>query len=728
MTEPVPPSPSTLARRIEHALLAAGGLLLGAPLALTLLLHFLPGLWPGADWLHNATLFGVGRPPAAVCSWPALGRGGYQAAVERAFNEGFPGREALIRVTNEAWLRIFGASGVTAPDVLAVGPGDTLFQEPYLREYCLERPPAEALDDFVADLARLQAGCRERGVAFAVLLSPSKPAAYPELMPRGWAAVYDSRPRAYEGFRQRLTAARIALVDGPEIIRRAKPTAPAPLFVRGATHWNRHAAFLAADALLTVLRDQGVAALPLQLDELRVTDQPRGPDLDLLELMNLARPWRYPVVELRLRPRPTPEHARLNAVFVGTSFATAPATLLSESGTFSEVDHFSRRGKWGFFDGQPTVLATFTPTVDFEREVFAADALVLELNEAILPRPTYVREVVAHALHHLAAVGSPLPGAKPVFQGDGFRPYAWGEDVRFTADENPTRSGFSQPEPGGTWTDSPCAAVRLRPDAPPPPGDVLLEAEVGALADPGRGLSQAVEVTVNGTRVGRWEFPTGERVRQRLIVPRRLLLDGPRVVLGFQVSHPTAPADIGLGRDQRRLGLRFSALRLRPASAAPGEWGRWLRFSPGAAAGTVDPDAATGFSTPEPAGTWTLGPTATLALRYPAVLPPGEDDLILQADVSPMLDPRPGAPPQRAAVFINDVPVGEWTFPGASPAPGHREARVPRQALAGSGGVVRVRVEVAHPVSPLELRQSQDARPLGLFFSALRLGRGSLAE
>ena len=557
-----------LARAVERVLLAIGGGLLIAPLALTVLFGLLPTLWPGATWLHDTTLAGVVRPAPVRFSWPALLHARYQQGLEHSFDQDFPGRELLIRLANEAWLRAFGVSGMTNGERIVVGRGRTLFLTNDVKEYCRPRPPEHSLELFAGQIARLQTSCRQRGLAFAVLISPSKSLVYPEDIPQAWLDRLEKRPRAYNAFRRALAGHGIATVDGQAITLQAKSSAPAPLFARGGTHWNAHAAFLTGNALLAALRSQGKPVEPMELADLRVGDEPHGNDADLLDLMNLALPWRYPVADIHLRRKRLAENARLNAVFVGDSFTERLAELFSECGQFAEVDYFFyyRGNKRSYTDAG----ATYTPPgfpVDFERDVFSADILVLEINEAQLSNAAFARDFVADAMSRLDTPARP----RPLFPASDAQAYTWGEQLRFeagTSGEIDRRAlrGFSSPEPDGTWTEGTPAAVCLL--ATPPPGDLILDADVAALADPARRLAQEAEVSVNDEPLDRWEFSTLGMTHRRLVIPRRLL-DGTRHVLQFRILHPTSPAEIGLGPDTRRLGLRFSTLRLQPAPARP---------------------------------------------------------------------------------------------------------------------------------------------------------------
>ena len=370
-------------------------------------------------WLSNRTLKGVTiAAPDVHFSWQALAAGDFQRSKAARFNEGFPGREALIRWTNEAWFRLFHETASPTSTIL-VGPNDRLFEKGYLHEYFLERTEKTALVPWVQDLRRLQDFCRQTGIGFIVLISPSKVAMSPDDTPEAWRRRHDPRPRAYVQLVELFRENEILFVDAPALLaaERAAHPPPAPFFPKGGIHWNSRAVSLVANTILTQLREQGQPGEPLIFLNSTLSDQPKGQDQDLVQLMNLARPLSYPCEELSFQRRDQTKAAQRTMAVIGGSFCVELIRLLSASGPFCEISHhfYYRLSKNRAVDGQLTPVRSLGAPQDFAREIFGADCLLLEINEAVVPQTDHHLAVfLRDALAHL-----PDPSAaRPPFRSD----------------------------------------------------------------------------------------------------------------------------------------------------------------------------------------------------------------------------------------------------------------------------------------------------------------------
>jgi hypothetical protein len=126
------------------------------------------------------------------------------------------------------------------------------------------------------------------------------------------------------------------------------------------------------------------------------------------------------------------------------------------------------------------------------------------------------------------------------------------------------------------------------------------------------------------------------------------------------------------------------------------------------------PGALFGWSRPEPAGTWSAGPVAALALKLPG-RPAG--DVVLTARVVAFVD-RIKLPVRHVDVLVNRVPVAEWRFDGDQPV--ERAARIPR-ALIADDGLVRIDFRFREVHSPVELGTGPDPRKLSMQLLEWRL-------
>lgn len=368
---------------------------------LLLALFLVPGLlWivrdrlPGAHpWLLNRSLVGLSMAPAPE-TWSAghWMSGKWQHQTSAFFDQNFPTREALMRGINELYFRAFRTPAWRA-STFSVGRSDAIFTTEYLNEYFMLRPPASqtaAIAEALTNIARL---CHENGVPFVLVLSPTKPDVCPEWIPPAWHARLRPETRACDTLRRLLTEAGVPFIDGRETLKNgvASGRFQAPAFALGGIHWTKESALPVANAIVESLRRQGLRVVPLEAEELIVTNTPRDSDADVLALMNLAWKWEYPSPRVRIRPQADSPESKPAIVFIGGSFVTAPAALMSESRQFATISHFTylRKAKAVFRDGVREVERKPSPTIDYGAEVFTADAVVVELNDYFVVKADY---------------------------------------------------------------------------------------------------------------------------------------------------------------------------------------------------------------------------------------------------------------------------------------------------------------------------------------------------
>ena len=139
--------------------------------------------------------------------------------------------------------------------------------------------------------------------------------------------------------------------------------------------------------------------------------------------------------------------------------------------------------------------------------------------------------------------------------------------------------------------------------------------------------------------------------------------------------------------------------------------GTLLDFS---AMGNARPYMLFGWSSPEAAGTWTLGPEAALLMRLAA---PHGDQLELTADVAPFLtgDHRN----LDVEVMVNEQIVDRWRF--TSREERRTKRAMLRDAIGDGTRPLTIRFRVGEPMSPASLGLSSDSRPLGLYVHTIRI-------
>lgn len=531
---------------------------------------------PNTDWLRNRTLRTVEDRLAPKWAWKTLLVSRDLKETAAAFNRGYAGREILIRLFNEAFFRVFNES--TMNDSFTFAESGWVFETAYLREYCLQRIGREELEPLVEDIARLQELCRARGMGFALLITPSKASLYPEKAPTHWIRRKDPRPRGYEVLRSLLEEKGVACVDGPALARREKDKGPElPLFSEGGSHWSSPLVLATGQALAEELRKQGVPLAVPEAETRRSSDpysrafdsDQESNDTDALSMAHLALDWSFPAMRCAVRPVPHPPRDGLAGVFVGGSFTFGLANQWADTGMFDQVDVYYYYGQAlkNYFKGIKIVREGPKGETDFARKIFAADFLVLEVNEQRIPEPplhwkTFLAEALAHA--------EGLP-EKRLFLRDGYFPLARGAKYSFLAGRPDSfsfwaASGLSF-SGDYTWTDGTKAVINL---AVPEGGGQAVTIRMKAAAFLPKGLeSQKAVVLAGGEEVGEWSFSQHLVETEREIrIPRRLLTPDGRISVEFRIGHPASPYDLGLSEDRRRLGLSLREIAL--AEAGPG--------------------------------------------------------------------------------------------------------------------------------------------------------------
>jgi hypothetical protein len=143
----------------------------------------------------------------------------------------------------------------------------------------------------------------------------------------------------------------------------------------------------------------------------------------------------------------------------------------------------------------------------------------------------------------------------------------------------------------------------------------------------------------------------------------------------------------------------------------------WIKDAPIKVGQTVDfgeKGASTmyvwnGWAQPEPWGTWSDGPVASLVMN-PDKRVPSRVTLQVQGFVTPG--------PVQAAVVINDKKVGDIVLTSAKPS-GQFSFDIPAEALAD--GSIKLDLLITNPQSPKDIGMSNDDRKLGIGLYSLRI-------
>ncbi len=300
--------------------------------------------------IPESSLAGVEfRLPKPVFSWPAWFDGRYAANVEKWLQGVVAFRGTLVHLACQANYSLFNRVGLSGGTEITCGRKHWLYETAYIKS-AVRQPDfsAEKAARLAKRAAKLSQKLAARGIAFAVVIAPSKAEVLPEHLPASVKLPPRSSDTAYARITRELEKQNVPVLDVRSLFIGLKKTEP-HLFPKTGTHWSAYSAWLAWQQVAGVLEARQPGTRFVSPPPALVMSPPLGSDDDLLRLSNLWRfepggpkPLPYPVV-----PPPPPEwRDRYQAVVVGDSFCLTMVDAMARSGLFRQIDvlyYFQRR-------------------------------------------------------------------------------------------------------------------------------------------------------------------------------------------------------------------------------------------------------------------------------------------------------------------------------------------------------------------------------------------------
>jgi hypothetical protein len=294
-----------------------------------------------------------------------------------------------------------------------------------------------------------------------------------------------------------------------------------------------------------------------------------------------------------------------------------------------------------------------------------------------------------------------------------------GQILSFARDGNGSnylRSGWSQAEDWGVWSDGPTATVVLADAALAGKPNVELAIEARGFVKQGQ-TNQRVHVRVNGVDAG--ELLLGWDITSTSLAIPAEALKSSLLQIELVPETPISPATAGISSDQRLLGIGLKSLQLGAVQpkevkqdVKPDQFsyeGQILSF---ARDGNGSNYLRSGWSQAEDWGVWSDGPIATVVLADAALA--GKPNVELAIEARGFV--TQSQPKQRVSVRVNGVDAGElslrWDITSTS-------LQVPAQALQSS--LLQIELVPETPISPATTGASSDQRLLGIGLKSLQL-------
>jgi alginate O-acetyltransferase complex protein AlgJ len=383
------------------------------------LLLVLPGLQVKLEFIPEEPLAGVNleakQPSLTLTGWWS---GDLQSEVEAWFGERIGFRGHAVRTDNQIGLSVFHEASSRATDTPVLGRRMMVYEDHYVTAYDGgDRFRDRGLRKLAREMGELQDSLSRRGIAFVLIISPSKVATYPEYLPAGYVHPVGERPpSAYERMLPMLRREGVHVVDGHTILEEEKARSPRPLFPPGGIHWNRYAAFLVLHRAWEALEPQlGRSLVGVRCGAIPEDDEPLLADqeTDVADLLNVWHVghdgWRFPRPELYADNEE--QGFRPKLIVVGDSFWFLPDDIIATNRVTARYDFFYYFNEFPRVGGAkerkvPHPVGVYRGmTWDY---VLSADAIVIEVNEVSIGQAGYgfvqqaqkaLRQASAHARH-----------------------------------------------------------------------------------------------------------------------------------------------------------------------------------------------------------------------------------------------------------------------------------------------------------------------------------------
>jgi hypothetical protein len=307
--------------------------------------------------------------------------GTFQKDFDEWFSTNFGARVPLVRLSNEIGQRLFG---ITSSGIL-VDARHNLYTGGYLKDYyhACSDSDRRAVSALAGDLAELQDLLHRKGIAFVYLVTPSKAAIRPAVV-QG----VEPKPASYRVYNELIAQLRrhkVNYVDG-HLVTQDLESLAYPTFPQGGLHWSELAAVHTFNEVLKSINNQlnRTAFSTVSIGKTLV-EKPDPVESDLANLMNMMKPLtNYECIHGQLTATDQSAKKRSALVLEGSSFCGQLTAIADKAELCKTMRHYFyfTRTLISWPDGRH-VQGLDESAVDWDGDVFSADAIVVENNEAL---------------------------------------------------------------------------------------------------------------------------------------------------------------------------------------------------------------------------------------------------------------------------------------------------------------------------------------------------------
>ena len=370
----------------------------------------LPGLFRLSGIQSGLVLKGVTRPNKEVeLCHDSFHDQSYQKSVEQNFLRKSGLRPYLVKTDNQINFSLFRQLSNSYGFKAVLGRNNHLIERAYLASASkLGSKSEEKLEQKVKRLKSFQEALSSKGVEFLLLISPSKPGLYPEVVPAEFRVEGEDRQSSYERFLPLLERYGVNHFDTRAFLEGKKDESEHAFFSPSGTHWNALGACLVTSELISRISTMiGKALKQIDCRPVGMRAKPLPIDQDLSDLANLWRPdvLLEPVPQVANRTIASGNEFRPNVLFVGTSFMWALLRYFDFHHTFAKRNlyyYFKRDYKYPQMSNHPIARDKIS-----WRHIAKRDIVIFEVNEAFVNRVGYgfMKVVLGNAKRALDRVG-----------------------------------------------------------------------------------------------------------------------------------------------------------------------------------------------------------------------------------------------------------------------------------------------------------------------------------
>lgn len=175
---------------------------------------------------------------------------------------------------------------------VVLGKNNYLYEAPYIQAYWgNDRLPLAKIIEQTQKLKKVQQRLAADSIKLLVLMAPGKASFFPDYFPFELSRGQVKKPGNFELYQNCFDHYQVPYIDFRKWFLEMKGQSEHLLFNRMGIHWTTYGSLLAGDSLIRYLENAGQRSIGrMEWTDIERTNNPRPPDHDIMEIMNLMSP------------------------------------------------------------------------------------------------------------------------------------------------------------------------------------------------------------------------------------------------------------------------------------------------------------------------------------------------------------------------------------------------------------------------------------------------------